>query len=39
LTELDQLNDTLHLGSIGCEIPLREIYAKMQLVAFQSQFS
>ena len=29
-TALDNLEDTLHLVSIGCDIPLKEIYAKVQ---------
>ena len=29
-TWLDNLEDTLHLVSIGCDIPLKEIYAKVQ---------
>jgi Uma2 family endonuclease len=31
LTELNQLTDTLQLASIGCQVPLREIYAKVPL--------
>ncbi len=33
LTELNQIDDTLRLGSIDCELPLREIYAKVKLGA------
>jgi Uma2 family endonuclease len=33
LTELNQINDTLRLASIDCEVPLREIYAKVKLGA------
>jgi len=33
LTELSQIDDTLRLASIGCELPLREIYAKVKLGA------
>jgi Uma2 family endonuclease len=33
LTELNQLSDTLQLASIGCAVPLREIYAKVVLNA------
>jgi Uma2 family endonuclease len=29
LTEMSQLDDTLHITSIDCEVPLREIYAKV----------
>ena len=29
LTEFNSLDDTLRLASIGCEIPLREIYARI----------
>ncbi|MFZ1642410.1 MAG: Uma2 family endonuclease [Candidatus Contendobacter sp.] len=31
LTEMDSLDETLCLASIQCEIPLREIYAKVDL--------
>jgi len=31
LTELNRLEDTLRLASIGCEVSLREIYAKVEL--------
>ncbi len=30
LTELSHLDDTLHLVSIHCELPLREIYSKVK---------
>lgn len=33
LTEWSELSDTLQLASIGCEVPLREIYAKVVLSA------
>ncbi|MGO9464789.1 MAG: Uma2 family endonuclease [Isosphaeraceae bacterium] len=33
LTELTQIDDTLRLDSIDCELPLREIYAKVKLGA------
>jgi len=33
LTELNQIDDTLRLASIDCELPLREIYAKVRLGA------
>jgi len=33
LTELNQIDDTLRLASIDCELPLREIYAKVKLGA------
>ncbi len=33
LTELNQIDDTLRLDSIDCELPLREIYAKVKLGA------
>jgi len=33
LTELTQIDDTLRLASIACELPLREIYAKVKLGA------
>lgn len=31
LSEMSDLNNTLHLGSIGCDIALREIYDKVEL--------
>lgn len=31
LTEYDQIDDTLRLESIGCEVPLRRIYLKVNL--------
>ncbi len=33
LTELNQIDDSLRLDSIDCEVPLREIYAKVKLGA------
>ena len=30
LTELSRIDDTLRLASIDCEVPLREIYAKVE---------
>jgi Uma2 family endonuclease len=33
LTELSDLDDVLHVVSIGCDLPLREIYAKVELPA------
>jgi hypothetical protein len=33
LTEFRKLEDTLRLASIDCEIPLREIYAKVEFSA------
>jgi len=33
LTELNQIDDTLRLASIECELPLREIYAKVKLAS------
>jgi len=33
LTELSDLDDVLHAVSIGCDLPLREIYAKVELPA------
>jgi Uma2 family endonuclease len=32
LTELNQLSDVLRLTSIDCELPLREIYARVELI-------
>ena len=33
LTELSDIEDVLHLSSIGCDLPLREIYAKVEFSA------
>jgi Uma2 family endonuclease len=37
LTEMDGLEVTLHLESIGCAVPLREIYAKTTISAGPGQ--
>jgi Uma2 family endonuclease len=33
LTELSELDDALHLASIRCALPLRELYAKVEFLA------
>jgi hypothetical protein len=30
LTEIGDLDGTLHLASVGCELPLREIYNRVK---------
>jgi Uma2 family endonuclease len=37
LTDLSRLDDLLRLASIDCEIPLREVYAKVQLPGDEAQ--